>query len=67
LPWTHDFLRKQLTGNGKRWVSEIFADGKQLGFSEKQLRGAAKRLDVAITNSGFGGSKKWWWQLKRAA
>jgi hypothetical protein len=62
-----EFVRKQLKGNGKRGASEVFADGKQFGFSAKQLRGAAKRLGVAITNSGFAGSKKWWWELKRAA
>jgi putative DNA primase/helicase len=62
-----DFVRKQLKGNGKRGAREVFADGKQFGFSEKQLRGAAKRLGVRFLSTGFGGAKKWWWELKRAA
>jgi putative DNA primase/helicase len=63
---TDDFVRKQLK-DGKQGASEVFADGKQFGFSERQLRGAANRLGVRFLPTGFGRTKKWWWELKRAA
>jgi putative DNA primase/helicase len=60
-----DELLKGLLADGKRATAEIFAKGEQSGFSPKQLRSAAKRLQVAITNTGFGATKRWFWEAPR--
>jgi putative DNA primase/helicase len=56
-------LLKGLLAYGKRGAGEIFTKGKQSGFSPKQLGTAAKRLAVVKTNTGYGQSKKWFWEL----
>jgi putative DNA primase/helicase len=58
-----EFLRK-LLADGRRPSKDVLTDGKQNGFSDRQLRAAAKRLGVKIGNTGFGSSKEWFWELK---
>jgi hypothetical protein len=62
-----DELVKGLLADGKRAASEIFAKGEHSGFTPKQLGGAAKRLAVVRTNTGYGPSKKWFWELPAPA
>jgi putative DNA primase/helicase len=59
-------LVKGLLADGKRATREVFAKGKQSGFSEKQLRTAAKHLGVQCTNTGAARTKKWFWELPPA-
>jgi putative DNA primase/helicase len=56
-------LLKGLLANGKRAVSEVVAKGKASGFTKKRLDTAAKHLAVVKTNTGYGQSKKWFWEL----
>jgi putative DNA primase/helicase len=58
-----EFLRK-LLADGRRPSKDVLKDGRQNGFSDRQLRAAAKRLGVKIGNKGFGPSKEWFWELK---
>jgi putative DNA primase/helicase len=58
-----DELLKGLLADGKRAASEILAKGKQSGFTQKQLRTAAKHLGVQHTNTGGPETKKWFWEL----
>jgi putative DNA primase/helicase len=61
-----EFLRK-LLADGRRRSTEVFVDGKEHGFSRKQLHTAADRLGVRKFNTGGPETKKWWWQLGGAA
>jgi triphosphoribosyl-dephospho-CoA synthetase len=61
-----EFLRK-LLADGRRGSTEVFADGKEHGFSPKQLHTAAGRLGVRKFNTGSPETKKWWWELGGAA
>jgi putative DNA primase/helicase len=62
-PRAVDELLKGLMADGKRAASDIFEKGKGSGFTERQLRAAAKRLAVLKSNTGYGPSKKWFWEL----
>jgi putative DNA primase/helicase len=62
-PRAIDVFLKGLLVDGKRGASEIFAKGGRSGFTEAQLRGAGTRLAVIKTNTGYGESKKWFWEL----
>jgi putative DNA primase/helicase len=66
-PRAIDAFLKGLLVDGKHGASEIFVQGKQFGFTERQLRAAAKGLAVVKTNTGYGQSKKWFWELPAAA
>jgi putative DNA primase/helicase len=62
-----DELLRKLLASGKRRSTEVFVDGKEHGFSRKQLHTAADRLGVRKFNTGGPETKKWWWQLGGAA
>jgi hypothetical protein len=57
-----EFLEVFLAG-GKRAVSEVVAKGEASGITKKQLDTAAKHLGVVKTNTGYGTSKKFFWEL----
>jgi putative DNA primase/helicase len=61
-----DELVKGLLTDGKRATAEIFAKGDESGFTPRQLRTAATRLTVVKSNTGFGPSKEWFWELPAA-
>jgi putative DNA primase/helicase len=62
-----DELVKGLLADGKRAANEIFVKGEHSGFTPRQLGAAAKRLAVMKTNTGYGPSKKWFWELPAPA
>jgi putative DNA primase/helicase len=61
-----DFLRGMLDANGG-WCkqTEIAAQAKALGFSDKELRTARKYLTVVSKKDGFDGPWMWGWEGKR--
>jgi putative DNA primase/helicase len=62
-----DEFLKGLLSDGKRAVSEIVAKGQASGLTKKQLDTAAKHLAVVKTNTGYGSSKKFFWELPATA
>ena len=53
------FLHNLLAGGRDVPQQEIMDAGKQLGFSEKQIRGAARDLKVVMGKSEFQGASLW--------
>ncbi len=64
-PRAVDELLKGLLANGKRATAKIFEKGEESGFTPRQLRTAAARLQVVVTNTGFGATKRWFWEAPR--
>jgi hypothetical protein len=61
-----DFLRMMLdTGGGWGKQKEIAAQGKALGFSDKEMRTARKKLAIISKKDGFDGPWMWGWEGKR--
>jgi hypothetical protein len=58
------FLQGMLTGDEPVPAKKIFEEGKSLGFSEKQIRTAARKLRVAMDKSDFKGG--WVWSLPQS-
>jgi putative DNA primase/helicase len=54
-------LLSELLANGSRPATEIFAEAAEQGFTEKQMRTAAKRLHVDHDKQGLRGP--WIWRL----
>ena len=52
------FLRRVLSGDAVP-VTDIMQEGKEQGFSEKQIRTAARHMGVEKTKDGFDGPWKW--------
>jgi hypothetical protein len=52
-----EFLRNLLS-SGKRPSKEVFDDGKQNGYSQKQLHTASKRVGVRKFNTGGSATKR---------
>jgi putative DNA primase/helicase len=61
-----DFLRSMLDA-GKGWCkqTEVAAQAKALGFSDKELRTARKKLAVTSKKDGFDGPWLWGWEGER--
>jgi putative DNA primase/helicase len=61
-----DFLRMMLDdGGGQCKQTEIAAQGKALGFSDKELRTARKKLTIISKKDGLTGPWIWRWADKR--
>jgi AAA domain/Bifunctional DNA primase/polymerase, N-terminal len=61
-----DFLRSMIdAGGGWCKQTEIAAQAKALGFSDKELRTARKKLVVISKKDGFDGPWLWGWEGKR--
>jgi hypothetical protein len=61
-----DFLRMMIDA-GKGWCkqTEIAAQAKALGFSDKEVRTARKKLTIISKKDGFDGPWMWGWEGKR--
>jgi hypothetical protein len=61
-----NFLRMMIDA-GKGWCkqTEIAAQAKALGFSDKEVRTARKKLDITSKKDGFDGPWIWGWEGKR--
>ncbi|MBV9978034.1 MAG: AAA family ATPase [Hyphomicrobiales bacterium] len=57
-----EFLRDCLA-DGPRGSKEITAEGKEHGFTPRQLQLAREKLDIRPTRSGFGSNGSWLWRL----
>ena len=55
------WLAKRLAASEPVLATVIFEEGEELGFSEKQIKTAARRLNVVKDKSGFDGP--WTWHL----
>jgi hypothetical protein len=55
------FLRRMLSGSELVLQTQIMEEGKVMGFSEKQIRTAARRMNVNKAKEGFDGP--WYWSL----
>ena len=53
------FLLNLLAAGKEVPQQEIMEAGAQIGFSEKQIRSAARKLGVVMTKSGFQGASLW--------
>jgi hypothetical protein len=54
------FLRSMLAA-GSAVQQEIMDEGERLGFSQKQIRTAARKLKVVMKKSSFKGPWQWYW------
>ena len=54
---------KDLLATGPRPAKEVMTEGKEAGFTEKQIRTARERLGIKPERHGYGKDGKWLWSL----
>jgi hypothetical protein len=60
---------KELVSQGDVPASQVFRQGAECGFTPKEMRAAARRLEVTSDRVGYGGDGRWVWsygEVRRA-
>jgi hypothetical protein len=60
------WLRETLAG-GPIAANDIFQNGRKMGFSQNQLKGAKRRIGAETKREGFGPESQCTWRLKSTA
>ena len=58
-----EWLRDHLSDGLEHTADEVYAAGKNAGFSSDQLFRAKDHIKVKVRRDGFGPKGKWQWQL----